>query len=197
MQTEVTGRIATNVRALRVDRGYSIDVLAGRSGVSRSTISTIERGQTSPTAVVLEKLATALSVPLGELFERRQGARSSGPLVRRRDQETWRDPASGYRRRSVSPPQWPSSIRIAVVEFPPGAVVAYETAAHDPSIDQQIWVLAGTIEVTMGTQSYRLDVGDCLAMRLEQPITFRNPAARAARYAVVNTSAPVPVRRAR
>jgi len=45
---------------LRAARGLSLDVLAGKSGVSRSMISLIERGKSNPTAVVLEKLATGL-----------------------------------------------------------------------------------------------------------------------------------------
>jgi len=193
--SDLTGRIAANVRALRTERGYSLDALAARSGVSRSAISTIERGATSPTAVVLEKLATALSVPLGWLFEPTEGPEKPSPLVRRADQARWRDPGSGYVRRAVSPPHWPSPIRITEVDFPAGAVVAYETAERDPSVFQQIWVLAGTIKVTLGPESYRLETGDCLAMRLQQPITYRNPTARAARYAVVNVSEPVAARR--
>jgi transcriptional regulator with XRE-family HTH domain len=50
-------RIAERVAELRRAHGLSLDALARRSGVSRSMISVIERGESSPTAVVLEKLA--------------------------------------------------------------------------------------------------------------------------------------------
>jgi len=56
-------------------------------------------------------------------------------------------------------------------------------------------VLSGQIEVTVGEQTHQLEVGDCLAMRLEQPTTYRNPTARSARYAVVMATEPVPARR--
>src|SRR5205809_459867 len=58
-------RIAEQVRGLRTGQGLSLDALAGRSGVSRSMISLIERGESSPTAVVLERLAAGLDVTLG------------------------------------------------------------------------------------------------------------------------------------
>ena len=62
-------RIAEGVRTLRRDQGYSLAALSEKSGVSRSMISLIERGESSPTAVVLEKLAVALNRSLAELFD--------------------------------------------------------------------------------------------------------------------------------
>jgi quercetin dioxygenase-like cupin family protein len=152
-------------------------------------ISLIERGESSATAVVLERLATGLRVPLARLFEQSTNAgRASRPMVRAREQARWRDPASGYRRRSVSPPGWPSPIRIVAVTFPPRARVAYDTASHDPPIHQQIWVLSGRIDITLGGERHRLERGDCLAMTLDRPIAFANRTRRSARYVVVTSS---------
>lgn len=63
--------------------------------------------------------------------------------------------------------------------------MAYETAARMPPVQQQVWVLAGRIEVSVGDEHHLLDVGDCLALQLDRPVVFRNPARRPARYAVV------------
>jgi len=188
-------RIAARVRALRASRRLSLDALARKSGVSRSMISLIERGETSPTAVVLDKLAAALGVLLTALFDGseangRGGARD-GPLARRADQPQWRDPASGYVRRSVSPPGAPQPMQIVEVRFPPGRRVAFENPARDLRIYQQVWVLDGSIDVTLGRQRHRLDRGDCLAMQLDRPSAFHNPTRRTARYAVVIASEPV------
>ncbi|WP_347316806.1 helix-turn-helix domain-containing protein, partial [Ralstonia pseudosolanacearum] len=68
--TGVNERIARRVRDLRAARGYTLDALAARCGVSRSMISLIERGAASPTAVVLDKLAAGLGVSLSSLFDR-------------------------------------------------------------------------------------------------------------------------------
>src|SRR6184192_4841090 len=88
--------IAERVRELRAAQGLSLDALATKSGVSRSMISLIERGETSPTAVVLEKLAAGLGVMLASLFDAPAAAAQvpSGPVARRDDQPLWRDPAS-------------------------------------------------------------------------------------------------------
>lgn len=181
-------RIAQRVRDLRASCGLSLDALAEHCGVSRSMISLIERGESSPTAVVLEKLATGLGVPLAALFEATEPAPS--PVSRLADQPQWRDPHSGYVRRNVSPPGAVSPIQIVEVSFPPKGRVAYETGAREPRIHQQVWVLEGRIEVTVGDVQHRLEAGDCLAMSLDHPMSYHNPTRKTARYAVVITTAP-------
>src|SRR5216117_1771712 len=112
--SDLNQRIAERVRELRAAHGLSLDALAGKTGVSRSMISVIERGESSPTAVVLEKLAAGLGVTLVSLFDPPAAAaeRPNGPLARREDQPTWQDPASGYIRRNVSPPGVPHPMQI-------------------------------------------------------------------------------------
>jgi transcriptional regulator with XRE-family HTH domain len=182
----INHRIAAQTRGLRAALGISLAGLADRCGVSRSMISLIERGEASPTAVVLERLAWGLGVPLARLFDPpADDAAAPFPISRGIDQAHWRDPDSGYTRRNISPPHWPSPIQIVEVEFPAGGRVAYETGPRDPPIHQQVWVLSGRIQVMLGGERYRLDVGDCLAMLLDRPITFTNRTRQAARYVVV------------
>jgi transcriptional regulator with XRE-family HTH domain len=176
-------RIAHQVRARRAAHGLSLEALASRCGVSRSMLSLVERGESSPTAAVLDRIATGLGVPLAALFDAPQPP--AEPVSRLADQAQWRDPASGYVRRNVSPPGTGTPFCIVEVEFPPGARVAYETGTRAPRIEQQVWVLDGTIEVTSGTETHRLHTGDCLAMTLDRPTGFHNPTRHPARYAVV------------
>jgi transcriptional regulator with XRE-family HTH domain len=182
-------RIAERVRELRAAQGLSLDALAGKSGVSRSMISLIERGESSPTAVVLEKLAVGLNVALASLFDEPAAAQArSGPLARREEQPQWKDPASGYVRRIVSPPGVPQPMQIVEVHFPPGERVAFESSGRDVRVHQQVWLLEGAMEITWGEECYRLRAGDCLAMQVDRPIMFHNRTRRAARYAVVIAS---------
>jgi len=187
---DLNQRIAHRVRELRAANGLSLEALAIRSGVSRSMISLIERGESSPTAVVLEKLASGVGVMLASLFDAPAGAAqtSADPVARRDEQPQWQDPASGYRRRNVSPQGVPHPMRIVDVHFPPRARVAFENGPRDAPMLQQVWVLEGAIDVTVGETRYRLREGDCLAMQLDRPTMFHNPTRKAARYAVVIAS---------
>ena len=195
--SDLNQRIAERVRELRARQGLSLEALASKSGVSRSMISVIERGESSPTAVVLEKLAAGLGVMLASLFDAptAAGPASTGPVARRNDQPLWRDPASGYLRRNISPPGVPQPMQIVEVHFPAGARVAFETGARDVRVHQQVWVLEGSIDVTLGAERHRLREGDCLAMQLDRPTMFHNPTRRPARYAVVIASEAGGVRR--
>jgi len=183
---DINSRIASRVRALRADLGMTLDALAAKCDVSRSMISLVERGESSPTAVVLEKIATGLRVPLATLFE--DSGASVDPVSRREDRTPWRDPQSGYVRRNISPANFPSPIQIVEIVLPAGAQVAYETGVRDVSIDQQIWVQEGSVEVTLGRVTHRLGEDDCLAMRLDAPTAFRNRTRKPARYLVIIAS---------
>jgi transcriptional regulator with XRE-family HTH domain len=185
---DINSRIANRVRTLRADQGLSLEALSGSCGVSRSMLSLVERGESSPTAVVLEKIATGLGVSLATLFNDFGGP--PNPVSHRGDRLSWRDPQSGYVRRNISPANFPSPIQIVDVVLPAGASVAYETGHRDASIHQQIWVQDGSVEVTVGRDTYFLAQDDCFAMQLSEPTAFRNRTRKSARYIVVITSGP-------
>jgi transcriptional regulator with XRE-family HTH domain len=180
---DINARIANRVRALRTDLGLTLDALAAKCEVSRSMLSLVERGESSPTAVVLEKIAWGLGVSLATLFD--DASAPADPVSRRADRTPWRDPQSGYVRRNISPPNFPSPIRIVEIVLPAGARVAYETGAREVSLHQQIWVQEGSLEVTLGRVTYRLAEDDCLAMQLDEPTAFRNRTRKPARYLVI------------
>jgi transcriptional regulator with XRE-family HTH domain len=181
---DITLTLARRLRDLRGERSLSLEVLAERSGVSRSNISLIERGESSPTAVVLDKLATALGVTLPDLFAPPDGRTDPpSPLARAADRPDWTDPESGYVRRNLSPAAR-SPIQLVEVHFPAGRRVAYETGSREGEVYQQIWMIEGRMEITVGETVWQLEAGDCLAMKLDCPMTYRNPTRKPARYLV-------------
>ena len=185
---DINIRIAQQVRELRLARGYTLDVLATRCQVSRSAISLIERGEASPTAVVLEKLANGLDVPLTQLFANQQGNQSPEPIVRRSQQSEWKDPETGYIRRQISPPDWKSPFQIVEIEFPAQSRITYEISETSKVVQQQLWIVEGKIDIQLGESSYALSTGDCLAMQLNQPVIYSNNSSQVARYILVVSS---------
>jgi transcriptional regulator with XRE-family HTH domain len=181
-EPDIDGRIAARIRGLRTERGLTLDGLASLADVSRAMLSRIERGESSPTAQLLNKVCGGLGVTLSALFAETE--RPASPLARRADQPTWRDPQSHYLRRNVSPAETGSSVDIVEIEFPPGQSVAF---ANDrvAGKDQHIWALDGALELELGDETFRLEKGDCFFMRFGQPIRFRNPSKQPIRYAVI------------
>ena len=182
--------IAQRVRDLRKARGYTLEELADASGVSRSAISLIERKETSPTAAVLSRLADALGVSLAALFSDELQQAEQNPLSVFSDQRVWTDPASGYIRRNVSPRGFASPIELVDVTFPPGKSVAVENIVRSVVTHQQVWVLEGEMQITVGDATWQLNTGDCLALVLDQPLVFQNPGLKPARYLVALTTLP-------
>ncbi len=181
---DITLTLARRLRDLRHERSLSLEALAERSGVSRSNISLIERGESSPTAVVLDKLATAFGVTLPALFvANKERTEPPSPLARSAEQPEWADPASGYVRRDLSSAAR-SPIQLVEVHFPAGQRVAYETGPRESEIYQQIWMIEGCMEITVGETLWLLEVGDCLAMKLDCPMSYHNPMRKPAHYLV-------------
>jgi|SRR5579883_1452757 len=180
----ITSRIAVRIRDLRAARGLSLEELAEKSGVSRSMLSLIEREESSPTAVVLNKIAASFGVPLAVFFDD-PGARAR-PLSRASDRQTWRDPQTGYLREVLSPSGIAAPFQLVQVTLPPGATVQYDGVNRARSYHQQIWVLEGRLEVSLDGNLHRLEEGDCLAWDVDdRPHSFNNTSRKRTRYAVI------------
>lgn len=177
---DIDAFLAQRMRALRKAHGLTLQVLAERSGVSRSMISLIERQETSPTATVLNKLADAFGISLPALFA---GERTATPIpvARHAAQALWADPASGCTRRQLSPIGTDSPIELEELNFPAGESVVFDQTPRQTGRQQQLWVIEGAMDIALGQQTWHLATGDCLAMVQGERITFHNPGPQAAR----------------
>lgn len=178
----VEAGLAARLGELRAGRGWSLDELARFSGMSRSTLSRIERGELSPTAAQLGRLCRVYERTMSRLLLEVEA--QPPQLVPARQQTVWRDEATGFVRRSVSPPH--TGLRAEVVEgvLGPAADIAYEEPPV-PGLEQHIWVLEGTLEVTVGGTAHTVGPGDCLRFRLRGPSRFRCPGPERVRYALM------------
>lgn len=167
---EIESRLAARIRAERDARGWSLAVLAERSGVSKAAISKIERGEASPTAAVLVRLATGFDTTLAGLLARAEGG--GGRLARHADQPLWRDPATGYlRRRVFSRADHP--LEMVEVELPPGREVSLPAASYT-LIRQVVRVLEGQLVLAESGARHVLEAGDALGFGAPSDVTFAN-----------------------
>ncbi len=180
---QLDNAIGENLRRLRLAQGMTLDALGDASGVSRAMISRIERGETSPTAQLLARICAALGTSLSAFFGDAEAPPS--PHLPHDRQPVWRDPDTGYVRRSVSPPGTGSNVDMIEVEFPAGGKVTFAPQTANAGITQHMWLFAGEMEMTVGDTHYSLKPGDCLYMPIMAGITFHNPGSTLARYAIV------------
>jgi transcriptional regulator with XRE-family HTH domain len=163
-------RLAQRLRLERDSRGWSLADLAERSGVSKATISKIERAEVSPTAVVLVRLASAFELTLAGLMLRAED--HGGRLSRADEQPVWRDPETGYLRKQVfSRPDHP--VEIVQVELPPRQSVTLPASSY-AHIRQTVWLLSGSLVITEGGERHELGAGDCLGFGPPADTVFAN-----------------------
>ena len=178
---DIDRRIAQRLVQLRADRSWSLDELAGHTGISRPTLSRIERSELSPTAAMLGALCSAYGWTLSRLMA---DAEARPPqLVRAAEQAEWTDPESHYRRRIVSPPSPDLRGELVEVHVPAGATVSFE-AAPIQGLEHHLWMIEGTMRIDVDDATFDLRAQDCLRYVLTGPSRFRNTGKRPARYLV-------------
>ncbi|WP_432133517.1 MULTISPECIES: helix-turn-helix domain-containing protein [unclassified Streptomyces] len=177
----VDARLGARLAGLRAEQGWSLGELAERSGISRSTLSRAERAETSPTASLLNRLCHVYGRTMSQLLS--EVEEQPAPVVRAADQRVWQDRASGFVRRSVSPPH--PGLRGELVEgrLAPGADIAYDRPPV-AGLEQHVWLLAGALEMTADGTAHQLSAGDCLRLRVWGPTRFRCAGDDEARYLV-------------
>ncbi|MCP2257647.1 transcriptional regulator, XRE family with cupin sensor [Streptoalloteichus tenebrarius] len=178
---DMENRLARRLAELRAEHNWSLDDLARRTGISRSTLSRLERAEISPTAALLGKLCTAYQRTMSRLLAE---VETEPPHLVRADQQTiWQDKETGFTRRSVSPPH--PGLRAELVEgtLRPGADITYDSPSV-PGLEQHIWVLTGALDVTVDHTTHQIHAGDCLRFRLWGQTRFHCPGPDPARYAL-------------
>jgi transcriptional regulator with XRE-family HTH domain len=179
--------IATRLLQLRQAKSLSLVQLAQLSGVSKASISKIERQDMSPSASILGRLAGALGISLAELF-----AEEPVPpqrLSKHADQPVWRDPEAGYLRRQVASRDAGLRFEMVEVEMPRCAQVSYPKWSGHPYA-QRLWLLDGALRVDYGDESFTLGIGDCLDFGVDRPVTFKALGRSACRYLLVIAAEP-------
>jgi transcriptional regulator with XRE-family HTH domain len=181
IELSIDHRISERLKALRLDRGWSLDELASHSGVSRATLSRLENSAISPTTSMLARLCAAYGLTMSRLMHMAEG--SFAPLIRRTAQAQWSDPTIGFRRRAVSPPAQTLAGEVIEGELSPGTRIAYDEAPK-PGLEHHLLLIEGQLEITVGGQTYDLKPGDCLRYQLFGPSVFATPKKSSARYLI-------------
>lgn len=178
---ELDRRLAERLQRLRTQRGWTLDDLATRSGISRATLSRMERGETSPTASLLSRLCVAHGLSMSRLL-----AEVEARPVRRlplAEQASWRDPETGFTRRMVSPPSAGFAAELMAGELPVGTHMRYELPSV-PGLEHHLVLLDGALQITVDGERHDLTPGDSLRYRLWGPTAFHAPGPLPARYLI-------------
>ncbi|MCV6583941.1 MAG: XRE family transcriptional regulator [Marinibacterium sp.] len=168
--TEQTDTILTQLpgklKEARRAQGLSLDAVAKLSGVSRSMVSQIERGESSPTIATLLNLTRALQVDFAGLLD--DNAPEPRIEVLRSGQHPVIDKlGTACRILILSPPEEVGTHEVYQLEFRAGGRL--DSAPHQRGAREQLTVLDGQISVTAGTDTIALCPGDTARYAADQP----------------------------
>ena len=167
---DVTNVVAENARRLREEKKLTLDAAAAATGVSRSMLAQIEKGEVNPTISVLWKIANGYRVSFTSLVERR----GDGVAVIRKGETA---PLSEDGGRYVNYPLFPFDERTLfetyrIVILPGGAL---EAQPHLRGSEEYITVFTGRVEITVDGRTVALEAGDSVRFRADVPHGYRNP----------------------
>ena len=147
-------QLGRRIRALRTERGLTLTGLAKRVGITRSFLSSVERGVAYPSILVLRSIAASLEVPVFLLFT---APESNGLVVRKEARKVIRPPGAQMSYELVSP-DVRHKIEMIIVRLEPG--VDGSAMAHEG--EECALVLHGRVIITVGDVDYELSEGDSI-----------------------------------
>jgi transcriptional regulator with XRE-family HTH domain len=175
--------IGPRIRALREAMGFSLRDLAERCGVSAPMLSQVERGETSPTLAVAEKIAAGLELTLSQLLRLDEGehvaiSRAAG---RRRYER------GGHRFEELTPPLPGQRADVSLHTLKAGATTSGpgDPPIHEPGSRETAVVLTGVLALIVDGTRHELHAGDSVTFDADLPHHFENDGEEQARFLAV------------
>ena len=162
--------IGVHLRELRSRRKLTMRELAARSGVSHATISLVERDKTSPSVDTLAAMLDALGTTLVGFFDEIRQSMPRSPFYSNEDLvEIGNAKAISYRMLGANH----ANRKILMLRETYG-IGAETGVAFSHTAQETGFVLRGSVEVTIGTESRVLKEGDGYYFDSQTPHRFRN-----------------------
>jgi transcriptional regulator with XRE-family HTH domain len=186
--TALTGALARILQSLRAERGWSLDHLASRSGVSKGVLVALEQGRSNPNLATLARIADAFGVPLTRLVDvsDEPAVRITGPEQAR---VLWRGEAGGTGTIiAATEPPWAAELWRWTLQ--PGE--RFGGDAHTPASKEMVWVESGTVTLTVAGREYEVEAPRCVRFPSSLPHSYRNDGGEPAVITMICVVPPAP-----
>lgn len=172
--------LANNLRRLREEKKLSLDRLAELTGVSKSMLGQIERGESNPTVATVWKIAGGLKVSFTALIHSPQ---PDTLVIQREAIEPFVEDAGRYRIYPFFPYEEGRPFEMYTVEMERGSYLSAE--AHAAGTQEFITVLEGELTVRVGTEEFTVGQGEAIRFKADRPHAYHNSGQGMARLCMV------------
>lgn len=185
---DITGVLARTLQQLRAERGWSLDQLAARSGVSKGVLVALEQGRSNPNLATLARIGDAFGVPVTRLLDTSDEPRVqlSGPEQAR---VLWHGPSGGTGT-IIAATEAPWAAELWQWTLLPGEVFGGD--AHAPATRELTWVETGTLTLTVAGTGHHVGAGQCVRFPGGLPHSYRNEGTEPVRMIMVVVVPPAP-----
>lgn len=175
--------VGARIKALRDSMDLSLRDLAALSGVSAPMLSQVERGETSPTLVVAERIASGLDLTLSQLLRLDE----SEHVVVTRAGERRVHARRGHRTEELTPPLPGQRADVSLHALEPGAATgkAGDPTLHEPGARETAVVFSGTVTLLIDDERHDLADGDSVTFDADLPHSFENTSEAPAEFFAV------------
>lgn len=161
--------IAKNIKEIREQKKLTLDAAAKQTGVSRSMLAQIEKGDVNPTISVLWKIANGYKVSFTSLMDRR----TDGPLlIRAEDVSPLLEDHGRYLNYPAFPFQEDRLFETYRIQIEPEGYLLAQP--HMAGTEEYITVFAGNVEICANQDVFQLTTGDSLRFKADVEHAYKN-----------------------
>lgn len=166
---DVTGVVSVNIKRIREQKKLTLDAAAEATGVSRSMLAQIEKGDVNPTISVLWKIANGYKVSFTSLVERKNDAVA---VVRQSDIEPLKEDNGRYLNYPIFPFDEKTLFETYRIVIEPEGTLSAEP--HLNGSEEYITVFSGQVEITVAEERFELAKGDSIRFCADKHHSYRN-----------------------
>ncbi len=182
----ISERLAKRIKETRKSKGLSLEATSKLSGVSRSMLSQIERGESSPTIATLWNLTRALQVDFAGLLDEGDTGSPIKEIMRANRTPTIDSQGEGCRIRILSPPDQAGHLEVYEIAFTENG--ALNSEPHRQGCVEHMTVLEGELSLVAGDGRAKLSSGDTIRYAADCPHSIRANGQRAKALLIVYNS---------
>lgn len=167
---EATRLFAENLKRIREEQKLSLDKIAELTGVSKSMLGQIERGDSSPTISTVWKIANGLKVSFTSLLNAPQ---TETNVVHRAEIHPLTADEGRYNLYPYFPVEEGRRFEVYSIEILPGGFLQAE--AHPAGTREYLTVFSGTLIIHVCDEEYQVEAGDSIRFVADKPHSYSNP----------------------
>lgn len=166
---QINQNIGKNIKRIRNERGLSLEKTAEITGVSKTMLGQIERGESNPTVTTVWKIANGLRLSFSSLISQE---RSAVTVIRKNEIEPINENNGQYRVYPLIPFQPEKQFEVFSITLEPGC--AHISEPHNAGVEETIFVNEGTVEIEVDGQKHVVDQEDVIVFEAGSNHVYRN-----------------------